>query len=47
MGTLRADPSGEFGHIGWQYQERDDFLCRAAEYLAIGLNLDQQMVYVR
>lgn len=46
MGTLRADPSGEFGHIGWQYQGHDEFLCRAAEYLAVGLNLDQRMVYV-
>jgi len=46
MGTARADPSGEFGHIGWQYRDRDEFLCRAAEYIAIGLNLDQRVVYV-
>lgn len=46
MGTYRADPSGEFGHIGWAYQDHDEFRCRAAEHLAIGLNLGQRAVYV-
>lgn len=46
MGTSRADPSGEFGHIGWAYRDHDEFLCRAAEHLAIGLSLFQRPVYV-
>ncbi|AEF37065.1 conserved hypothetical protein [Mycolicibacter sinensis] len=44
--TRRADPSGEFGHIGWQYRDHDEFICRATEYLAIGLNLGQRVGYV-
>lgn len=40
MGAYRADRSGEFGHIG------GEFLYRAAEYLADGLNLDQRVTYV-
>jgi len=46
MGIYRTDPSGAFGHIGWQYRDYDAFLCRAAEYLAVGLNLDQRVSYV-
>lgn len=42
----RADPCGEFGHIGWQYQNHGEFLDRAAEYLAVGLTLGQRAVYV-
>ncbi|MGB5795204.1 MAG: hypothetical protein WBH51_05350 [Mycolicibacter algericus] len=41
--TRRADPSGEFGHIGWQYRDHDEFICCATEYLAIGLNLGQRV----
>lgn len=46
MGSYRADPSGEYGHIGWQYRDRGEFLCRAAEYLAVGLDLGQRVSYV-
>ncbi|WP_085087466.1 MEDS domain-containing protein [Mycolicibacter senuensis] len=46
MDTHRADPSGEFGHIGWQYRDHHEFICRAAEYLAVGLDLGQRVGYV-
>ncbi|MEB3048749.1 MEDS domain-containing protein [Mycolicibacter sp. MYC123] len=46
MGAHRADPSGEYGHIGWQYRDYAEFLDRAAQYLAVGLSLGQRTVYV-
>lgn len=46
MGAYRTDPTGEFGHIGCRYRHHDEFLHRAAEYLAVGLDLGQQAVYV-
>ncbi|WP_024441508.1 MULTISPECIES: MEDS domain-containing protein [unclassified Mycobacterium] len=46
MGAYRADRTGEYGHIGWEYQDHADFLHRAAEYVADGLNLDQRVAYV-
>jgi anti-anti-sigma regulatory factor len=46
MGTCRSDALGEYGHIGWQYQGHEEFLCRAAEYLAVGLKFGQRAVIV-
>jgi len=46
MRAYRADRSGEFGHIGWEYRDPGEFLLRAAEYVADGLNLDQRVGYV-
>ncbi len=46
MGNYRVDPSGEFGHIGWEYRDHGDFLQRAAEYLALGLGLGQRAEFV-
>ncbi|OMC16529.1 hypothetical protein A5735_01010 [Mycolicibacter heraklionensis] len=46
MRAYRADRSGEFGHVGWEYREPGEFVHRAAEYLADGLNLDQRVAYV-
>lgn len=46
MAGYRADPSGEFGHVGWEYRDRSEFLYRAAEYIADGLNLGQRVTYV-
>ena len=45
-GAHRADPSGEYGHIGWPYRDYTEFLGHAAQYLAAGLNLGQRAVYV-
>lgn len=45
-GAHRADPSGEYGHIGWPYRDYTEFLGHAARYLAAGLNLGQRAVYV-
>ncbi|MFL0180058.1 MEDS domain-containing protein [Mycobacterium sp. SMC-15] len=46
MGAYRADRSGEFGHVGWEYRDPAEFLHHAAEYVADGLNLDQRVAYV-
>lgn len=46
MGSHRADPSGDFGHVGWEYRDHREFLLRAAEYIADGLNLGQRVGYV-
>lgn len=46
MGTHRTDPSGEFGHIGCQYRDYGEFLQRAAEFISVGVNLGQRIVYV-
>lgn len=35
-----------FGHLGWGYRDRADFLDRAAEYLADGLAHNQRVEYV-
>jgi anti-anti-sigma regulatory factor len=35
-----------FGHLGWGYRDRDEFIARAAEYLADGLKINQRMEYV-
>lgn len=35
-----------FGHVGWGFRERSEFLCRAAEYLADGLDCGQRVAYV-
>lgn len=35
-----------FGHLGWGYRDRADFLARAAEYLADGLAQNQWVEYV-
>lgn len=35
-----------FGHLGWVYRDRDEFVARAAEYLADGLKTNQRMEYV-
>ena len=35
-----------FGHLGWGYRSRPEFLARAAEYIADGLNRNQWVEYV-
>jgi len=35
-----------FGHLGWGYRDRSDFLARAAEYIADGLSRNQWVEYV-
>ncbi|AFM17042.1 hypothetical protein Mycch_2267 [Mycolicibacterium chubuense NBB4] len=35
-----------FGHMGWGYRNRDEFLCRAAEYLVDGLDHGQRVAFV-
>jgi anti-anti-sigma regulatory factor len=35
-----------FGHMGWAYHSRDEFLTRAAEYLLDGLNNGQRVAFV-
>lgn len=35
-----------FGHLGWGFRDRTDFLARAAEYLADGLEQNQLMAYI-
>lgn len=35
-----------FGHLGWGYHQRSEFLCRAAEYIADGLAEHQWVEYV-
>jgi hypothetical protein len=34
-----------FGHVGWGYRDRGDFLSRAAEYIADGLRHNQYIGY--
>lgn len=35
-----------FGHLGWGYHGRAEFLCRATEYLLDGLNRGQRVAFV-
>ena len=35
-----------FGHLGWGYRDRSEFLIRAAEYIADGLAQNQWVEYV-
>lgn len=35
-----------FGHLGWPYRSRTEFLSRAAEYIADGVALNQWIQYV-
>lgn len=35
-----------FGHLGWGYRHRSEFLARAAEYIADGLAQNQWLEYV-
>jgi hypothetical protein len=35
-----------FGHLGWGYRDRAEFLARAAEYIADGLEHNQLIAYV-
>lgn len=35
-----------FGHLGWGYRDRSEFLARAAEYIADGLAQQQWVEYV-
>lgn len=46
MGAHRTDPAGAFGHIDWGYEQRGEFVGRAAEYIADGLALGQQVAYI-
>jgi anti-anti-sigma regulatory factor len=34
-----------FGHVAWGYQDRSEFLSRAAEYIADGLRQNQYVAY--
>lgn len=34
-----------FGHLGWGYRDRAEFLCRASEYITVGLRHKQRIAY--
>lgn len=40
-----ADGLAPFGHLGWAYRDRGEFLARAAEYIADGLRQNQYIAY--
>lgn len=46
VGTELRPEELPFGHVGWGFCERAEFLRRAAEYIADGVRQNQRVVYV-